>query len=269
MKRDKVIPGNRAIGIPIALAILQRLRGTSQDTLHGWHQFLLNLPRRTLFLDLGCTRSDGSRTAIRRFREYAWYCGITTEFRYCNKSFVFANSETKTCFESCIIQFPTTPPCSTRVDVLETGDVRIFFSLPHLKKLGMTIELNPKGDKITCLASGLFSFSVDYSTMGYVVLDLTSLAYQPKSRDRSARPTKNVTFALTQQKAAYPAHLQELGDDEDDKLLVGSVHTIVSENEDEKPLVQPASRSETVKRECSSIRRFPTPLRRIRGPPVR
>ena len=35
LKRDKVIPGNHAIGILIALTILQRMRGTIQDTLLG------------------------------------------------------------------------------------------------------------------------------------------------------------------------------------------------------------------------------------------
>ena len=84
-------------------------------------------------LDLGCTRSIGSRSAIERFKKHAWYHGITTEFCSCNKSFVFANSETETCMESCIVHFPTTPPCSTKVDVLETGDVPILFSLPQMK----------------------------------------------------------------------------------------------------------------------------------------
>ena len=66
----------------------------------------------------------------------------------CNKSFVFANSETETCWESCIIHFPTTLSCSTRVDVLETGDVPILSSLPQMNNLGITIEFDPKGDKI-------------------------------------------------------------------------------------------------------------------------
>ena len=35
----------------------------------------------------------------------------------------FANSETETCWVSCVIHLPITPPCSTRVDVLETVDV--------------------------------------------------------------------------------------------------------------------------------------------------
>ena len=44
------------------------------------------------------------------------------QFCRSNKSFVFANSETGACMESCIIHFSPTP-CSTKVDVLETGDV--------------------------------------------------------------------------------------------------------------------------------------------------
>ena len=65
--------------------------------------------------DLGCTRSIGSRAAIEILKKHAWYYGTTTEFCRCNKSLVFANSETETCMESCSILFPTTPPCSTKV----------------------------------------------------------------------------------------------------------------------------------------------------------
>ena len=100
-------------------------------------------------LDLGCTRSMGSRAAIEIFKKHAWYYCITTEFCRCTKSFVFANSETETCKESCIIHFPTIPPCSTKVDVLETSDVPILVSLSQMKNLGTTIELDPKRDKIT------------------------------------------------------------------------------------------------------------------------
>ena len=71
------------------------------------------------------------------------------------------------------------PPCSTMVDVFETGDVPILFSLPQMRNLGTTIELDPQGDKITCPASGLFSSPAECSTMGLFVLDLTSLTYQP------------------------------------------------------------------------------------------
>ena len=125
------------------------------------HQNLANHPTHVV-LGLGCTRSVGSRAAVRRFQKHALYYGITTEFCRCNTSFVFANSETESCWENCIIHFPTTPPCSTGVDVLETGNVPISFSLPQMKNMGRTIELNPKGYKITCLAFGLYSSPAEY-----------------------------------------------------------------------------------------------------------
>ena len=80
--------------------------------------------------------------------------------------------------------------------MLETGDVPILFSLPQMKILGVTIELDPKGDKVTCLAFALHPSPAEYSTMGHIVLDLTSLAYQPKSRERAAHPKRHVTFAM-------------------------------------------------------------------------
>ena len=66
-----------------------------------------------------------------------------------------------------------------------------------MKIFGMTIELDPKGDKITCPAFGLYSSPAEYFTMGHIVMDLTSLAYQPKSRERSTHPKRHVTFVLT------------------------------------------------------------------------
>ena len=151
--------------------------------------------------------------------------------------------------------------------MLETGALPVLFALPQMQNLGVTLELDPKGAKITCPAFGLFSSPVEYSTMRHIVLDLTSLAYQPKSRERSSRPTKHVTVALSQRKSAYPTHVQKMDDDEDDRPLVGPDHSTVSEEEDEddKPLVQPPP---ALKRESSAIRRVPTPLRRRKGPPV-
>ena len=72
----------------------------------------------------------------------------------------------------------------------------------------MTIERDPKGDKITCPASGLYSSPAEYSTMGQIVLDLTSLAYQPttKSRERSGHPKGHVTFAKAERKTAQIMH---------------------------------------------------------------
>ena len=137
-----------------------------------------------------------------------------------------------------------------------------------MQNLGVTLELDPKGAKITCPAFGLYSSPFEKSTMGHIPLDLTTLAYQPKSREPSSRLAKYVTFALSQRKSAYPARVQKLDDDEDDKPLVRSDCTTVSdeEDEDDKPLVQPPSAR---KRGSSAIRRVPTPLRRRKGPPVK
>ena len=106
--------------------------------------------------------------------------------------------------------------------------------------------------------------------MGHVVLDLTSLAYQPNLRERSAQPKRHVTFALPEQKSAYPAHTRESGEDGDDKPLVSPDRTAVSEHEDDQPVVQPASRKEPVeeKRESAAECRIPAQLRRRKGPPV-
>ena len=104
--------------------------------------------------------------------------------------------------------------------------------------------------------------------MGHCV-GFDEFAYQPKSRERSARPKKHVTFAPSEQKSAYPARTRELDEDEDDnKPLVCPDRTAVSEDEDDKHLVQPASREELVKRESAAERRVPAQLRRRKGPPV-
>ena len=85
LKRDKVIP-NKAIGILIALTIHQRLRGTIQDTLLGWLQFLWNLPtiRRTLFWILVAhDRLDQERQSEGpEKRVVLWYCDRLLSLQY-------------------------------------------------------------------------------------------------------------------------------------------------------------------------------------------
>ena len=104
--------------------------------------------------------------------------------------------------------------------------------------MGTTLNLDPKRDHIKCPDFGLYSSVAEYSTMGHVVLDLT---YQPKSRERSSRPKKYVTFGMSEQKLAYAADTRDL-EENDDEPLVRSDDTAVSDDEDDQPLVQPASR---------------------------
>ena len=103
-----------------------------------------------------------------------------------------------------------------------------------MKKLGMAIELDPKGDKITCPAFGLYSSLAEHSTTGHIVLDLTNLAYQPttKLREQSGHPKRHVTFAMSERRPAYPAHGPDTDEVKDD---------------DDKPPVRPASRKELAK----------------------
>ena len=170
------------------------LHGLARHILHGWHQSLESCqPSDTsLFWILVAHGQLDQERQSKRFQKHALTYGITQEFCRCNNSFVFANSETETCWESCINHFPTTPPWSIRVDVLETGNVPFLLSLPHMKNLGMTIESDPKEDNITCPAFGLYSSPAEYSIMGHIVLDATSLAYQPKLRERPAHPKRHV-----------------------------------------------------------------------------
>ena len=146
------------------------VRGTIQGFQLAWRQFPWILPtiRRKLFLILVVhdhldqeRQSEGSRQ-MRCI--VVWRQDSVPAVRLS----VFANSEGETCRENCLIHFPTTPPCSTRVDVLETGDVPILFSLLQMQKSGY------------------------YTWTG-------------SSRERSVCPTKHVTSVLSQRKSAYPA----------------------------------------------------------------
>ena len=99
---------------------------------------------------------------------------------------------------------------------------------------------------------------------------MTSLAYQPKSSERSPHPERHETFALSEQQSANPAHTRELDEDDADKPLVCPDRSIVSEDEDDEPLIRPSTRTESIKekRESAAERIVPTPLRRRKGPPV-
>ena len=104
----------------------------------------------------------------------------------------------------------------------------------------MTIELDPQGDKITCPAFGLYSFPAEYSTMGHIVLDLTSLTYKPttKSSDRPGNTKRHVPFAISEREQANPVHAPDMHEDED---------------EDDKPLVRPTTRRNRSKKDVIKL----------------
>ena len=75
------------------------LTDDSSTSAAGWYgtghsAWMASVPLNTanhpthVVLDLGCTRSIGSRAANKRFQEHTLYHGITTAFCRCNTSFV-------------------------------------------------------------------------------------------------------------------------------------------------------------------------------------
>ena len=102
----------------------------------------------------------------------------------------------------------------------------------------MTIELDPQGDKTTSPAFGLFSSPAEYSTLGH------SLTYQPmtKSSGPSGKSRRHVTFPIPERESAYPVQTQPISDKEDDEPLLHEDHAVTSDDEDDQPLVRPATR---------------------------
>ena len=162
----------------------------------GSHHIDLRNNPTYVVLDLGCTRSMGSRKAIDAFAEAAPAYGISLVFHPCKTTFVFADSETSEVAEKCIVHFPTRPPCSTEIDVLEQGTVPILMSLPQMQNLGMSLNLHAKGNTITCPAFGLYDSPTETSTSGHIVIDLGSIQYYPIGPTKT--PTRGVTFAARQ-----------------------------------------------------------------------
>ena len=63
-----------------------------------------------VILDLGCTKSMGSRYAVKKFMTAAHVHGLDYEIIPSTSRFSFANSETTSVHQAMNIGFPTTPP---------------------------------------------------------------------------------------------------------------------------------------------------------------
>ena len=207
VKKDMAMLGNQTIGLPaIGLTIPQsQLRGglAWELILHGWHQSFEPY-------QLSDARCSGSWLhSVNRIKSWQSTSSRNTRgMMALRRSFAFALSPLclPTRRQKIVLKVVLfTAQQHLHVDVLERCDVRILLFLSLMINFGMTIELDPNEDKVTCPALGLYSSPAEYSTMGHSVSELASLAYQPKSRERSARPKKHVTFSLSEQRSAYPA----------------------------------------------------------------
>ena len=85
-----------------------------------------------------------------------------------------------------------------RARLMNLRQVMCHLVFTQMINFGRTIELDPRGDKITCPALGLYSSPCEHSTMGHIVLDLPNLACQPttKSCGHSGQPKRHLTFAM-------------------------------------------------------------------------
>ena len=122
VKKDMAIPRNQTIGTGHTACMASVPLDLANDPTH-------------VVLDLGCNRSIGSRAAIKKIPETCvafWHHKTVLPLQHV----LCANSEMETCWESCIISFPTKPPCSTRVDVLETSSCAYPFLTSANGKLG-------------------------------------------------------------------------------------------------------------------------------------
>ena len=66
-----------------------------------------------VILDLGCTKSMGSRYAVNKFMRAAHVHGLDYEIEPSTSKFSFANSETTTVHQARKVWFPTKPPMIT------------------------------------------------------------------------------------------------------------------------------------------------------------
>ena len=111
IKKDVARPGNQTIGLPVFGRFLDsRCWVVLHKDLYcmgGGNPIESCQPSNACCSGLWLHTVDRIRAAIERFKRHAWYCGITMQFCRCDKSLMFANSETETCKESCIIHFPT------------------------------------------------------------------------------------------------------------------------------------------------------------------
>ena len=194
---------NQAICILIVLTTLQRLRCTIQGTLFGLLQFFWKLPtiRHTLFWILNA--------------DDPWHSD--TNCVPCNKSFVFANSETETCRKwhysfsektSMFYQSWCVWDGRRACPLLPSSDEEFGYDL--------WTEFERRQNNMFCFV--LYSSPVEHSTMGHIVLKFNLPCVPAKVAWAICSPNETF-FVLTPQNSAYPIHSQELDDDEEDTFL--------------------------------------------------
>ena len=110
--------------------------------------------------------------------------------------FSFASSETTTVHQALKVWFPTKPPMSTLVDIVEQGRVPILFSLQQMKNLKMQLDIRPDQVLISCEALGLHCVQAIQASSSHIVIDLAAIRRIP-SRILSTRVIFRVALLAT------------------------------------------------------------------------
>ena len=186
---------------------------------------MVHLPTNPTFviLDLGCTRSMGSRKAVNAFLK-AWRLkGNEAEILESNASFKFANSQATNCKEKMRIWFHTKPPIYTDVDIVEEGNVPILFSLPQMQNLRFQLEADPENVYLTCKSLDYYRQPLKMSVTKHLVIDLCDIV-APVFQTVVADSQKEVKY-----QGIYPSFIAE----EDSSQDLSDRSTAASENEEE------------------------------------
>ena len=153
------------------------------------HSYLLSWDRLDLkanptyaVLDLGCTKAMASRYAINLFVKEAGKHGISWEYLPSSSRFSFANSAEDSVTQKIRVWLPTSPPCSTDFEILETGNVPILISLPQMRNLYFSLELSPEAAYLTCAAFGFNREAIRTSTTRHLIVDLAAICHAPRGR---------------------------------------------------------------------------------------
>ena len=235
-KKDTAMPGNETIGLPamgLTIPGLQILGGFAQKlTLHGWR-----------YLFESCSPSDtrGSwpwlhtvdwiESGNRKIEEACmvlWYCDGIWQLWW-----VLRVRQLRDRNLHGKLHYPLSNDTTMFYQGWRAWDrwrAHLVVSFSD-EKLGYDLWTGSKKRQDYVPSFWLVFFSSYDSTVGHIVLDLTSLMCQPttKSSNRSGYPKKHVIFVMSERKPANLDHAPDMHEEE---------------NEDDKPLVRPTARKD-------------------------
>ena len=232
-----------------------------------------------VIMDLGCTRSMGSRRAVEAFIAAAWKYGIKCEWKRCWTRMSFANSDSEWLEWCVVVWFPTEPPVCTTIDVHENGNIPILLSLPQMMNLGLDLKLRPNSVRLTCAALDYHNECLPFTNSKHVALDLSRIKGNnvlDKTKDSSVDALAEQSFSVNADQVSHcqyadattevptePSEYQS--DDDDHEWSDGAL--AVQENGDESAFpVQRRLRGKTTVRKDRAEAGPPVPKAKSKKP---